>query len=110
LTDKRTYSTLPFGTKASKAEAMKRYPAPVFVDRPTGREDRGSLEVALLQRIDALWDILNGLEALARRQHVGSKLPKRVLTSHINMLHDWHRQYGGYYSMPTPGSPILWED
>ena len=105
----RLYDTLPSGTKVTKAQAIKKYPKPHFVDRPTGRESYEELEAVLLHRIDALQGILNNIEKLARRPH-GSRLRKRDLVYNINMLHDWHRQYGGYYSMAEPGQPILWED
>jgi len=49
----RLYETLPSGTKLTKAQAIKKYPKPHFVDRPTGRESYEEIEAALLQRIDA---------------------------------------------------------
>lgn len=106
----RLYDTLPSGTKITKAQAIKKYHKPHFIDRPTGRESYEELEVALLHRIDAIQFILNNLDRLARRQYRGSRLRKRDLVYNINMLHDWHRQYGGYSSMAEPGQPILWED
>lgn len=106
----RLYDTLPSGTKLTKAQAIKKYPKPHFVDRPTGRESYEEIEAALQQRIDAIQGILDNLKRLARRQYCGSRLRKKDLIYNINMLHDWHRQCGGYYSMAEPGQPILWED
>ena len=104
------YDTLPSGTKLTKAQAIKKYPKPHFVDRPTGRESYEELEAAFRQRIEAIQGILDNLNALAYRRYRGARLRKKDLIYNINMLHNWHRQYGGYYSMAVPGHPILWED
>ena len=90
------------------AEARKKYPDPLFFDRPNLRMSEDELKAMLMHRATEMEMWCQRFKSLAAGNYAGSRRRKKDWMAEINLLHDWHNSLnvtGGNF-----GQPFLWEE
>jgi hypothetical protein len=101
--------TYLYGTDSMTfAEAKKKFPHPLLMERATMRDTREECQRVLLRNIAEIRRILHQMEDQALDRCVATPASKMLLVGDANVLHDWRISLNMISG--SCGCPHLWQE